>query len=148
LIEQVTELVKEAIEKFKQDPVWQKQYLSLFEFTTYWGQPSFDKLFYPKLHQPLQEYISGKSIPTYDGNFTEPKNAVVVSEDVIDLLSEEDLRKLFPEKENPKIVSTRTELGPFRVKIAHIDILKIAKNKDFLQEKAKKLCKWAKLPLE
>jgi len=137
LIEQVTELVKEAIEKFKQNLVWQKQYLSLFEFTTYWGQPSFDKLFYPKLHQPLQEYISGKSIPTYDGNFTEPKNAVVVSKDVIDLLSEEKLRKLFPEKENPKIVSTKTELGPFRVKIPHIDILKIAKNKDFLQERAK-----------
>ena len=138
LIEQVTELVKEAIEKFKQNPVWQKQYLSLFEFTTYWGQPSFDKLFYPKLHQPLQEYISSsKSIPTCDGNFTEPKNAVVVSKDVINLISEDNLRKLFPEKENPKIVSPRTELGPFRVKIPHIDILKIAKNKDFLQEKAK-----------
>lgn len=138
LIEQVTELMKEAIEKFKQDPVWQKQYLSLFEFTTYWGQPSFDKLFYPKLHQPLQEYISGKSIPTYDGNFTEPENAVVVSEDVLDLLSDEDLRKLFPEKENPKIVSPKTELGPFRVKIPYIDIPpKIAQNKDFLQEKVK-----------
>jgi len=157
LIEQITELVKEAIEEFKQNPIWQKQYLSLFEFTTYWGQPSFDKLFYPKLHQPIQEYISGKSIPTIDGNFIEPENAVVVSEDVLDLISEDDLKILFPEKENPRIVLPGTNLGPFRVKIPYIDILKIAKNKNFLQEKTKgsnavewfeklysKIYKWAK----
>jgi len=138
LIEQVTELVKEAIEKFKQNAVWQKQYLSLFEFTEYRGQPSFDKLFYPKLHKPLLEYLtSGKSIPTYDGKFTESKNAVVVSEDMLDLISEKDLRKLFPEKENPKIVLPKTELGPFRNKIDFVDILKIAKNRDFLKEKTK-----------
>lgn len=156
LFEQMTELVKEVIETFKQNSVWREQYLSLFEFTTYWGQPSFAKLFYPILHQPLQEYLNHDSIPTYDGGFIDPENAVVVSEGDGELISVSELKKLFPEKE-PKIVSPKTELGPFSLKVTHIDKLKLAKNKDFLQEKAKepdavewflklysKLYEWAK----
>lgn len=156
LFEQMTELVKEAIEAFKQNPVWREQYLPLFEFATYWGQPSFAKLFHPILHQPLQEYLNHDSIPTYDGDFIDPENAIVVPEEDREWVPDEYLKKLFPEKE-PKTVSPKTELGPFEHIVKRIDILGIAKNKDFLQEKAKepdavewflklysKLYEWAK----
>lgn len=139
LFEQMTELVKEAIETFKQHSVWRKQYLPLFEFATYWGQPSFAKLFHPKLHLPLQEYLNHEPIPTDDGGFTDSKNAVVVPTVVRELLSSDnDIGKLLSsEKEAPKMVLPNTELGHFASKVTHLDILKVAKNKDFLQEKAK-----------
>lgn len=158
LFEQMTELVKEAIETFKQNPVWREQYLSLFEFTTYWGQPSFAELFHPILHQPLQEYLNHDSVPIDGGGkgFTDPANAIVVPEEDRELISDSELKKLFPEKE-PKTVSPKTELGPFSLKVTHIGKLELAKNKDFLQEKAKepdtvewflklysKLYEWAK----
>ena len=136
LFEQMTELVKEAIETFKQNPVWRAQYLPLFEFATYWAQPSFERLFHPKLHQPLQEYLNHDSIPTYDGDFIDPENAIIVPEEDREWVPDEDLKKLFPEKE-PKAVSPTTELGPFAFKVTHIGKSELAKNKDFLQEKAK-----------
>lgn len=137
LIEQIAELVKEAIETFKQNPVWRQQYLSLFEFTPFWGQPSFEKLFNPKLHQPLQQYLQdSESIPTYDGKFAKPEDAVV-TEDLEDLFTEEDLKKVFREIKNPRKISSKTELGPFGTKVHRLNILKIRDNKDFLQEKTK-----------
>jgi len=137
LVEQTTEAVKEAIKLFKQNTLWREQYLELFKFTTYWGQPSFDKLFHPKLHRPLLEYLEQKQIiPTYDG-FSNLKNAVVVSEDIHDLLSNDDLKIIFPEKTEPAMVKEKTKLGPFEPKISKLDALSLAKNKDFLQEKAK-----------
>jgi len=135
LIEQVTEGVKEAIELFKQNPVWRDQYLSLFEFTTYWGQPSFDKLFHPKLHIPLEEHLKSM-IPAYEG-FVNLKEAVIVPENIRDLLSEDDLKVIFSEKTKPVMVKPETELGPFRTKIPGIDALSLAKNKNFLQKKVR-----------
>ena len=138
LIEQTTELVKEAIEKFKQDTVWREQYLSLFEFKTYYGQNSFDKLFNPKLHQPISEYLEKEEcIPTYNRGYTNLEGAVVVPKDYTDLLSNKDLKIVFPNKKNPRMISDRINLGPLSIKIDGIGNWDIAKNKDLLQEKAK-----------
>ena len=137
LIEQVTEAVKEAIELFKQNTLWREQYLSLFEFTSHQGQPSFKKLFRPKLHDPLKKHLKNM-IPTYDG-FSDLENAVTVSENIHDLLSNNDLKTIFPKKAKPAMVKSKTKLGPFKFKISKLDdVFSIAKNKDLLQEKAKK----------
>lgn len=140
LIEQVTELIKEAIEElFKQNTLWREQYLSLFEFTRYPGQPSFDKLFHPKLHQPLEKYLKeSECVPTYDGGFVNPNNAVIVSENIRNSLSDEDLKNIFPEKRKPRMIP-EIKLGPFQA--PSLDMLFLAREKNyknFLQEKAKK----------
>lgn len=142
LIEEVTKCVKETIELFKQNPIWREQYLSLFEFTTYSGQPSFEKLFYPKLYQPLERYLKeSKCIPTCQGDFVKSDDAVIISKEskgIIDLLSNEDLKKIFPEKREPRMVKPETALGPLENKVSSLDMFSLARHKNFLQEKAKK----------
>lgn len=138
LVKEIANLVKDSIEIFKKNDTWKNQYLTLFEFTNYSGQPSFEKLFLPELHNPIQNFLVNNSILTQDGDFVDPNNAVVIGEDTEVLLDPGDLKIIFPEIEYPKPVSHQTELGPFSSEVPTVRILDIAKNEDFLIEKSKK----------
>lgn len=138
LVREIADLVKDSKGIFKKNDAWKNHYLALFEFSNYSGQPSFEKLFSPELHTPIQNFLSKNSILTQDGDFVDPNNAVVIREDAVNLLDPDDLKIIFPEIQDPKPVSDQTELGPFSSDVPTVRILDIAKNEDFLIEKAKK----------
>jgi hypothetical protein len=77
LLAEASEAAKEAIEDFKKNPKWKTCYLSVFDFTQYWGQAPFEKLFKPYLHDPIASYLeSSETYPTTSGvmSYTSCKN--------------------------------------------------------------------------
>ena len=57
LVDETVEAVKEAVWAFTIHETWKRQFLPIFNFTAFNGQPAFDKLFKPKLHDPLIAYL-------------------------------------------------------------------------------------------
>ena len=69
----MADLCKEAIEEFKQHPVWKYKYLSAFEFSIGSGRESIDRLFGPELVTPLRKFIEeDEAVPNTDGTFAKP----------------------------------------------------------------------------
>ena len=69
LVEEVVGLCKEAIEYFKKHYMWKYQFLLSFEFTKSKGLESYEKLFGPKLIEPLEKFLDEDDcIPTVDNN--------------------------------------------------------------------------------
>jgi hypothetical protein len=91
LLDEVTALCKEAIEYFQKHDVWKFQYLAAFHFTHSPGYEAYDKLFGPKLIDPIEKWISeSQSVPTATGTWARPSNVVFVEEsrDAIEALSQ------------------------------------------------------------
>jgi len=82
LIEQVAELCKEAIIFFKNHERWKYQFLPAFEFTKAKGLEAYDKLFGPKLIEPVERYLQEDTpVPTADRGWAKLGQAVKVNED-------------------------------------------------------------------
>jgi len=142
LIGQAAELAKEAIEEFKKHPKWKEQFLPIFRFRSYPGQPSFDKLFSPMLHQPLSNYLKTTQVyPTESGHHVKAEQAVLPDENVRGLVSDGDLQLLFPGKTDLRL--TVSTLDPksvpedLQLLIQRLELGRVARNKQFLEEKAK-----------
>ena len=142
LIGQAAELAKEAIEEFKKHPKWKEQFLPIFRFKSYSGQPSFDKLFSPMLHQPLSNYLKTTQVyPTESGHHVKAEQAVQPDENVRGLVSDGDLQLLFPGKPDLRLTvptldpkSVPEDLQPLSQRL---ELGRVARNKQLLEEKAK-----------
>ena len=81
LVEKVASLCKEAIGYFKKHDKWKYQFLPAFDFTKSQGHESYEKLFGPKLIEPIEKFLEEDDcIPTIDGGWTKPKQAVRLTE--------------------------------------------------------------------
>lgn len=82
LVEQVADLCKEAIGYFKGCERWKYQFLPAFEFTKSKGLEAYDRLFGPKLIEPLEKFLENDDcVPTTDGGWARPGQVIRVSED-------------------------------------------------------------------
>lgn len=90
LLEEIAALCKEAIQHFQQHDVWKYQYLAAFEFKRSPGFEAYDKLFGPKLIDPMEKLIDESlSVPTATETWAKPSDVVLVNEpaDAIQALS-------------------------------------------------------------
>jgi len=145
ILEEVEKLSLDAIDFFKAHDTWKYQYLPAFEFTHSKGLESFDKLFYPKLIEPIEKHISSKdSVLTIDDQWvkitevirlTETQKAVdnLVS---LQLFKSEDIAPAFGGKENlglvnPKVIEQKNH------PLAKANRWNLFENSKFLQTKSK-----------
>ena len=145
ILEEVEKLSLDAIGVFKAHATWKYQYLPAFEFTHSKELESFDKLFYPKLIEPIEKHLaSTNSVLTIDDQWakitevvrlTEPQKAV---DDLVrlQLFEPEEIAPAFGGKENLKLVHPKVieqKNHPFE-KVSRFNLLE---NSEFLQTKSK-----------
>ena len=162
LLEEIANLCKEAIDFFKCDPKWKFQLLPVFEFTKSYGLESYDKLFGPKLINPIEKYIEDNNcIPTQNGTLTKINQAVKLIEDdkaskdliSMGLLLKDEIATVLGGEPNLQIVDDKVmNNGTFQFK--EIDREGLLSNTAFLDIKRKgkgseawfyKLYLWLKL---
>jgi hypothetical protein len=145
ILEEVTKLALEAICFFKTHDTWKYQYLPAFEFTHSEGLESFDKLFYPKLIEPIEKHLTEtESVLTIDEQWAKINEVIRLTEEdkaIADLLrlqlfERQDIASTFGGKENLKLVHPKViEQGNHP--ISKVDRWKFLENSEFLQTKSK-----------
>ncbi|HJT22684.1 MAG TPA: hypothetical protein VJ746_19585 [Nitrospira sp.] len=146
LLEEIIKLCKEAIAEFKAHHTWKYQYLRAFEFRKYEDSESYQKLFGPKLIQPIESYIHKNAcIPTIDERWANPNEAVRIvdsSKSVDDLVrrglvDHEKLAEVFGDERGLKLVHhdfKDQQVSPLAKCVTRKDFLN---NEFFLNSKAK-----------
>jgi len=145
ILEEVARLSLDAISFFKTHETWKYQYLPAFEFTHSKGLESFDKLFYPKLIEPIEKYLaSTDSVLTIDDRWAKISEVIRLTEkdEAVDdllqkqLLKPEELAPAFGRKENLKLVHPKVieQKNHPLTKVNRWDLLE---NAEFLQTKSK-----------
>ena len=145
LIEEMTKLCKEGIEYFKNHDRWKYQFLPAFEFTKSKGLESYDKLFGPKLIEPIEKFLEEDDcIPTIDGSWAKPKQTVRLSENPsasenllnMGVLKEEEIASVMGGHPNLKL-SAPDFKDRFSVPLIRIvDRRDLLSNEAFLQKKS------------
>ena len=145
ILEEVEKLSLNAIDFFKEHGTWKYQYLPAFEFTHSKGLESFDKLFYPKLIEPIEKHLaSTDSVLAIDDQWvkiaevvrlTEPQKAF---DDLVrfQLFKPEEIAPAFGGKENLKLVHPKV-VEPKNHPLAKADRRDLLKNSEFLQTKSR-----------
>lgn len=140
MVERIEELCKEAISEFKQHPKWSQQFLRLFHFKDYKGQPSFDKLFSPKLQEPLRKFlIHDPCCYTLDRQWVEPSKAVVPFGGIEEVVPEVELSSIFREEGLKYIGENVSSLAPWFLfqKFLKFHFSELLKSQPFLEEKSR-----------
>ena len=145
ILEEVEKLSLDAIDFFKTHDSWKYQYLPAFEFTHSKGLESFDKLFYPKLIEPIEKHLaSTDSVLTIDDQWakitevirlTEPQESV---DDLVhlQLFNPEEIAPAFGRKENLKLVHPKV-IEQKNYPLAKADRRDFLENSEFLQTKSR-----------
>jgi len=145
ILEEVEKLSLEAISFFKAHDTWKYQYLPAFEFTHSKGLESFDKLFYPKLIEPIEKHlVSTDSVLTIDDKWTKISEVVRLTEpqEAVDdlvrlqLFEPEEIAPAFGGKENLKLVHPKV-IEQKNHPLTKADRGDFLKNAEFLQTKSK-----------
>ena len=91
-------LCRKAIKYFQQHKIWKCQYLAAFEFKRSAGFEAYEKLFGPKLIDPIEKFLDETpSVLTVKNTWAKPSDVVLVDEtpDAIKALT--DLGLLSPD---------------------------------------------------
>lgn len=145
LVGEVAHLCEEAIELFKHNPVWKFQFLPAFDFKKNVGQESYEKLFGPKLVEPVEQFLkSDACVPTYHGGWTSLKNAARLAEDKkardelvkSGILSTQELATVLGNQDGLVLIDSRVKEGE-AYPITAIDRRGLLRNKEFLHSKAR-----------
>lgn len=144
LVEEVASLCKEAIDCFKKHEKWKYQFLPTFEFTKSKGLESYEKLFGPKLIEPVEKFLQENNcIPTIDDGWAKPKQVVRLNEDPeasedlvsMSILKKDEIATVLGDQPDLKLVHPDVvDCDSYRIrKVSRWDILE---NNDFLKGKA------------
>jgi len=145
ILEEVEKLSLEAVGFFKAHDIWKYQYLSAFEFTHSKGLESYEKLFYPKLIEPIEKHLTEtESVLTVDDQWAKSSDVIRLTEKdsaVDDLLrlqlfSMDDIAPAFGQKENLKLVHPKV-IDQKNHPISNADRRNFLENSEFLQTKSK-----------
>ena len=147
ILEEVNKLTLYAINFFKSDDTWKYQYLPAFEFTHSKGMESFEKLFYPKLIEPIEKHLTEtESVLTIDDRWAKISDVIRLTEEnqtVDDLLrmqlfsSMDDIAAAFGQKENLKLIHPKV-IEQKNHPILRLDRGNFLANLEFLTTKSKK----------
>jgi hypothetical protein len=140
LVGEAVEAAKEAIELFKAHPSWKRQFLPLFNFKSYDGQPAFDKLFGPKLRIPLLNYLkSADVVATASGTHARADLVVFPEKGLRDLLTDADLPSLFAGRTDLRLADLTIDfesLPPdLKDKAREVDLGSVARNSKLLKNR-------------
>ena len=144
LIDEVTALSKEAINYFKNHEKWRYQFLPMFEFTKARGSEPYEKLFGPKLIEPVERFLEDDNcIPTIDNGWAKLKQVVRLTEDTkacadltsMGILKKDDIAPVMGGQPNLKLAHPDVvDCESYQIKkVSRLDILE---NDDFLNGKA------------
>lgn len=147
LLEEVASLCQEAIKFFQQHAVWKYEYLAAFEFKRSAGFEAYEKLFGPKLIDPIDKFLGESlSVLTVDDKWAKPSDVVQVDEspDAIKALS--DLGILAPDEIAP-VLGGAPNLLPVHPKVVEaqpgrfkkVSRATLFENEDYLIAKAQAL---------
>src|SRR5262249_21174784 len=146
LLDEVVKLCKqEVIPEFKSHPKWKFQILSTFEFSKSVGSESYDRLFGPKLIQPLERFIDeDECIPTRNDCWVRPNRAVIADEDgealkalvALGVLAEDEIAPTFGGQADLKFAHTLVQ-NRTKVPIRSVSRWQLFKNSEYLENKAK-----------
>ena len=153
LLDEVVKVCRqEVVPHFKQHEKWKYQILPAFEFSKAVGNDSYERLFGPHLIAKLEKFIDEDAcVPTRDGSWALPTNAVIAAEDG-DALKALVSQSLFAENEIAPVFGGAAELtlahpsvrNRTREPLREIHRRDLFNNADFLQTKAKspQAAKW------
>lgn len=145
ILEEIEKLSLDAIGFFKAHDTWKYQYLPAFEFTHSKGLESFDKLFYPKLIEPIEKHIaSTDSVLAIDDKWTKISEVVRLTEpqeavdDIVhfQLFEPEEIAPAFGGKDNLKLVHPKV-VEQKNHPLAKADRRHLLENSEFLQTKSR-----------
>ena len=112
LLSEAAELAKSAIEEFKARPKWGGQFLPLFVSVDYSGQAAFDRLFKPRLHDKISEYLGNAEVHrAKDGTYVKTTDAAYLDAPLVEILNDTDLPFLFGAGTGLKIAGASSELS-------------------------------------
>jgi hypothetical protein len=145
ILEEVAKLAFEAIGFFKTHDTWKYQYLPAFEFTHSKGLESFEKLFYPKLIEPIEKYLAeNQSVLTTDDQWARLNDVIRLTENDnavsellrLQLFTKQEIACAFGGKKNlrlvhPKVVEQKNH--PF----SKADRWNLLENSEVLKAKSK-----------
>ncbi len=143
LLREVADLCKDAIRHFKSDPRWKFQFLPAFDFTKNVGQESYEKLFGPRLMQPVEDFLNTDAcVPTYDGGWTSLSQAIRLAEDtkareeIVEsgILSLSKLPMVLGSQQGLSLIDPRVREGASRP-IKAVDRRDLLRNGEFLRSK-------------
>lgn len=142
LVAEAVEAAKQAIERFKADARWRRQFLSLFSFKSYSGQPAYEKLFGPRLKTPLLEYLrTGDVVSTVAGTHVRPELVVNPEDGLRGLLTDADLPVLFPGRNDLRLVDPAIDMKSLPLEIQQtvkqVELGRVARNKALLETKVR-----------
>jgi len=145
ILEEVEKLSLDAIGFFKTHDTWKYQYLPAFEFTDSKGLESYEKLFYPKLIEPIEKHLmETESVLTIDDKWAKLGEVIRLTEkdDAIDallrlqLFTREEIAPVFGQKENLKLVHPKV-IEQKNHPLSKADRRNFLENAEFLQTKSK-----------
>jgi hypothetical protein len=140
LVGEAVEAAKQAIERFKADARWKRQFLPLFSFKSYSGQPAYEKLFGPNLKTPLLEYLRvGDVVSTEAGPHARPDLVVQPEDGLRGLLTDADLPILFPGRSDLRLVDPAIDVKSLppeiQQAITQVELGHVARSKALLETK-------------
>ncbi|MCL0056660.1 DUF3883 domain-containing protein, partial [Dehalococcoidia bacterium] len=145
LVEQAAELCKEAIYCFKVHHKWKYQFLPAFEFTKSRGVEAHDRLFGPKLIEPVESFLREDAcVPTAEGGWAKPGEVIKLNEDqkAIDdlvnmgLLDKGEIAVAFGGQPDSKLVAPEV-VEPYPYPFKKVDRMDLLGNEPFLDRKRK-----------
>lgn len=145
LVEEVCNLCKvEVLPLFKRHPRWKFQILPAFEFNKYKGQEQYDKLFGPKLVEPLSDFLrTDRCVPTWDDGWARPSQSLMLEEDEgtvkalesAGILEKTEMAFAFGGQLEMNIAHTFVK-NSYGVEIRKVDRRDLLSNSDLLEKKA------------
>jgi hypothetical protein len=148
LVEEVTELCKEALLAFKAHPSWKYQFLPVFAVELTAQSEAYEKLFGPCLLTPLKEFLQSEPlIPTESGGYATPEGLVRLKESpqalhelvALGVADAEDLPAVFTGDAALQLVHSAVRDGGIGgINIKSADRWDLLRNADLLRERAKR----------
>jgi len=145
LMDEICKLCVDAINYFKNHPKWKKQFLPVFEFAKLRGRDEYDKLFGPRLIEPVEKFLENDAcVPTAEEGWAKPKEVVKIDESqkaiddllAMGLLNKDELATVMGGDPNLKIAAPDVKEAnskPFK----KVDRFGLLDNETFLEEKRK-----------
>jgi Protein NO VEIN, C-terminal len=145
LLGEVADLCKSALLSLAGHDRWRFEFLPAFEFSKTPGLESYDRLFGPKLIEPLEEFLRTQPcVPSAGGQLAPINDLVRFSEDAkaadeivqAGILGTEEIPTVLGGRPGLRLVDRRVRDGA-SLKVRAVDRWNLLRNEIFLQQKAK-----------
>jgi hypothetical protein len=141
LVHEAVEAAKDAINRFKDDQRWEKQFLPLFNFTAYPGQAAYERLFKPQLRDPLLAYLRSEEVfATASGGHISADRLVHPEDGLKGLLEDSDLSLLFPGSADLKLLDPSVDFNAvpaeIRGPVREVKLDDVARNRNLLETRS------------